>query len=180
MYRCPTPNQPNANLWRVGIAGLVLAATGALAACGSSETPTVASLDNAVPSASASASQTSSDVSFAQCMRENGLKDFKDPSAGGSFSLQVNPNDPVAKKALKACQSQTQTNFVDGGSDTRWMAAQREYSKCMRAQGLTDFPDPGPDGAQHLTGPIDAAFKAADAVCREGLSKAMTGHGPAQ
>lgn len=46
---------------------------------------------------------------LAQCMRDNGVEDFPDPSADGSVQfggagLNIDPNDPTVRAAMEKCQ----------------------------------------------------------------------------
>ncbi|GAA2635183.1 hypothetical protein SMC26_08625 [Actinomadura fulvescens] len=58
------------------------------------------------------------------------------------------------------------------GSQTELLAKHVEYSKCMRANGLKDFPDPEADpggkgvGISSTLDPDDPKYKAADGKCK--------------
>lgn len=117
---------------------LALAATGAagLSACGSS-TPS---------SQSARANQG---IKFSQCMRSHGVPNFPDPSGGGGggFHIQiggdVNPQSPSFQSAQNTC-SKLQPG---GGPVSPKTSAARHaqlvtLAQCMRAHGISSFPDP--------------------------------------
>jgi len=56
-------------------------------------------------------------LKYAQCMRENGVPDFPDPSADGGFVLQNDPNTPQFKTAEAACakyQPESMRNMTPG------------------------------------------------------------------
>jgi hypothetical protein len=97
-------------------------------------------------------------LDFARCMRENGVPNFPDPVAqpDGSFRLQRPPGvSPSAlDDALKSCQSQAQALGIDSGSaapDTDAQDQLLRLSRCMRENGIPEFPDPKP-GSDALSG----------------------------
>ncbi len=107
-----------------------------LAGCGASAKPRNAS-------ASASASRF---LAFSQCMRANGVPNFPDPSGGGiriQSGSGVNPASPSFQSAQSRC-----SKLLPGGGPPRGRASaqtKRELlatSECMRAHGVTGFPDP--------------------------------------
>jgi hypothetical protein len=126
-------------------------------------------------------------LEFAKCMRANGVPDFPDPqieNGGASIRIgpgeDVNPRDPKVRKAHEACRGK----LVAGGQgpapdDPAMEAAALEFAKCMRANGVPDFPDPQTEAAGGpglLIGPdsgIDPnspTFKAAEKTCRPKLN----------
>ncbi len=109
----------------------------AVAACGSSSKPS---------SASGSSAETAG-IKFADCMRAHGVPNFPDPGSGGGITLTpgsgVNPQSPAFQSAQNAC-----SKLLPGGgpgrgpvSETRKLAMLK-LAECMRAHGLTTFPDP--------------------------------------
>jgi hypothetical protein len=91
-------------------------------------------------------------LDFAQCMRDNGVPTFPDPvaKADGSFGFQ-RPQGVSASAlddALKSCQSEAQALGIDSGSEGGGAEAQDallKLSRCMRENGLPEFPDPKPN-----------------------------------
>ena len=75
--------------------------------------------------------------------------------------------------ALAACGSSSKKPATDRGGN-----ALIAFSKCIRAHGVTNFPDPGGGGGLNISGtginPQSPAFKYAQAAC----SKLMPGGGP--
>ncbi|MGA2927919.1 MAG: hypothetical protein ABSG43_18375 [Solirubrobacteraceae bacterium] len=75
--------------------------------------------------------------------------------------------------ALAACGSSSKTPAADPGGN-----ALIAFSKCMRAHGVTNFPDPAGSGGLNIAGtginPQSPAFKSAQAGC----VKLMPGGGP--
>jgi hypothetical protein len=121
----------------------------ALTACGSS--------DSGNSGAAASDTEQAA-LDFARCMRDNGVPSFPDPVAkpDGGFRLQRPPGvSPSAlDDALESCKSEAGAAGVDSGSaapDTGAQDQLLELSRCMRANGIPEFPDPKP-GSDALTG----------------------------
>ena len=122
-------------------------------------------------------------LAYSRCMRSHGVPDFPDPGSGGGFTItaqpgsDLGPDSPTNQRAAKACQSLLPPLKVKGGGLT---AAQKhqllEYSVCMRAHGIPDFPDPnfgnGGGGFQINGGPgsdlnpRSPAFQAAQQACQ--------------
>ncbi|HWD63849.1 MAG TPA: hypothetical protein VG405_01620 [Solirubrobacteraceae bacterium] len=83
-------------------------------------------------------------LNFAKCMRAHGVPDFPDPGSGGGIQIPngTNPAAPSFQAAQKACAR----DLPGGPFRGQATAAQKQrllaMSQCMRAHGLTDFPDP--------------------------------------
>ncbi|WP_020522582.1 hypothetical protein [Catelliglobosispora koreensis] len=181
----------------------------ALSACGAKPNDGIATAGNG--NGDTKTSDVSSDPQermrqFAQCMREQGI-DMPDPEFGengevtmrAGVATEADPNDPNAKMnakedmakfeaAHKACQKyQPEGGPMGGKLDPEMEAKMREFSKCMRENGVENFPDPqegggiivrGGPGAEGGIDPEDPAFKAAQEKCGSILPK-MQGGGPA-
>ena len=134
-----------------GLALGSLAATLVLAACGSGG-PGVASLGAAGSSptpSGGSGSKAQSSVTFSQCMRQHGITNFPDPGSRGEVSINGGPgsgldiNSPQFQSAQAACRSLLPNNGVpDPSQQAAFQAAALAVSRCMRAHGIADFPDP--------------------------------------
>jgi hypothetical protein len=92
-------------------------------------------------------------LDFSQCMRDNGVPNFPDPVAkpDGSFGLERPPDvsESALDDALKSCQSEAQALGIDSGPGAQGADTQDallEFSRCMRENGLPEFPDPEPNG----------------------------------
>jgi hypothetical protein len=97
-------------------------------------------------------------------MRDNGVPSFPDPVAApdGGFRLERPPGaSPRAlDDALASCRSEARAAGVDSGSaapDTDTQDRLLGLSRCMRANGIPEFPDPKP-GTDVLTG-LHGLFK---------------------
>ena len=97
-------------------------------------------------------------LDFAQCMRDNGVPTFPDPVAkpDGGFRLErpagVSPG--ALDDALAGCKSEARAAGIDSGSaapDAESQDQLLKLSRCMRANGISEFPDPKP-GSDVLSG----------------------------
>ena len=114
-------------------------------------------------------------LAYARCMRAHGVPDFPDPSANGGFNFNNNngpsdldPNNPQMQSAQQACKSLQPPGAVQGGQAT---AAMLRYAQCMRAHGITDFPDPSAQGPVAITprgdlNPNNPQYQAANQACK--------------
>ncbi|WP_217919877.1 hypothetical protein [Actinomadura sp. BRA 177] len=116
---------------------------------------------------------------FAQCMRENGV-DMPDPKDGRiEIRASAKPGAGGAPKdsgEVEAAQKKCAHLMPNGGKPRKPkpedLAKMRAFSKCMRDHGVSEFPDPKPDGTMLLkagpgTGidPESTEFKAAQKAC---------------
>lgn len=131
----------------IGVAALLLV----LAGCDSHDpaTPT------AIPSVGKS-DQKFAYVEFAQCMRKNGQPDFPDPvqDANGDWGFPASAEKPVAPEPCEAAYRQMRSvnqNLAEQGTHVD-IAKLRDFAKCMREQGLSDWPDPTAEGLFPLPG----------------------------
>ncbi len=85
---------------------------------------------------------------LSECMRRNGVPNFPDPSVGGGIDIGpgsgIDPRSASFQAAQITCQ---QLMPHHGGTPSPQQLAKIEqgalaFSACMRAEGLTDFPDP--------------------------------------
>jgi hypothetical protein len=180
-----------ASLRWLGIAAVVVVGVALLAAaCGSSpSSPGVANVGSGTPGpgASASGSSSGSELKFSECMRAHGIKDFPDPNAQGQRDLghigpnsDLSPNNPQFQAAHRACQSLLPQPSATQATQVRANAL--EYSACMRAHGIKDFPDPTfqnggfsiiVHGEPADEDPNNPLFQAAQQACQHYLATAQ-------
>jgi hypothetical protein len=86
-------------------------------------------------------------LAYARCMRSHGISDFPDPNAQGGFSApnNMNPNTPQYAAANNDCKSLT-GSATPPPYNPATVAALVKYAECMRAHGISDFPDPNAQG----------------------------------
>jgi hypothetical protein len=129
------------------VAGAALVAAG----CGSSSHTPSTGLSRKGPKFGVEAAYR-----YAACMRNHGVSNFPDPivsSNGGGTSIRLVVaagvgNSPAFKTAQHACQG-----ILPMPSASQVAAQQRQhtqdllaFARCLRAHGLTNFPDPNAQG----------------------------------
>jgi hypothetical protein len=161
----------------VAVLALMLALGPAACARTGTNDPQVASAQGGNTTASPSASATPSDdpdapLKFSRCMREHGLSWFPDPS-NGKMSVAI-PQGTDMKK-VEAAQEACKQYMPNGGNAPKPSAEElqqaRDMAKCMRENGIPNFPDPNPDGGMMIdagklgTGPGDPTWDKAEKAC---------------
>jgi hypothetical protein len=155
----PSFHQPRVCLLTAAaVLGVALALTG----CGGgSSSPGVAHLSSTRSTGTPSSANGSSApespaslqgaaIAFSKCMRASGVPNFPDPSAGGGFLVRANRgtiSSPVFKAAQAKCQKLIPGGGPPGpGSTTspspQTLARFLGIARCMRSNGVEDFPDP--------------------------------------
>lgn len=132
------------------LAALALIALVALiSGCGSSA-PADTGRSSGATHASAAAQQG---VKFAECMRHNGVSNFPDPNASGRLTIDAVANGssldtstPAFKQAMTACKDLEPAGFTGSKRTSQQQKAGLEFAQCIREHGVTDFPDPLPNG----------------------------------
>jgi hypothetical protein len=143
-----------------------------LAACGGDDDSGSGSTTTTAAAGSSSGEGPSDNgtgaVAFAKCMRDHGVTDFPDPSGQGQFTMgggiQSNPN---FQTAVQACQHLL-PNGLNNGGGSGGNDSILAFAKCMRENGVPDFPDPT-GGAINIGG-VDVsspAFQAASEKCSQ-------------
>jgi hypothetical protein len=136
------------------LASIALAAL-LLGACGSSG-PTASSPDG-TNADNSSADNLSANVAkaekFSQCMRAHGVGAFPDPDSSGQLTIDgiangtsLNPNTPSFRQALNECKDLEPPGFMGSARTPVQQAAALKFAQCMRDNGITNFPDPTPNG----------------------------------
>jgi hypothetical protein len=130
-------------------------------------------------------SSESGTLAYAKCMRTEGIADFPDPNASGKLEINGNKldtNSAQFKAAHEKCKSMLpQGGQPPGPPPAEVGAAQLNYAKCMRENGVTKFPDPNAEGGIDINGdtlgvdPGGPVFKAADDKCKHFLEEVATG-----
>jgi len=90
-------------------------------------------------------------VKFAQCMRDNGVKEFPDPDPSGTLTIEVvngsslDTSTPAWKKAISACKDLEPPGFTGTKRTAEQQKVALKFAQCIRDNGVKDFPDPAPD-----------------------------------
>jgi hypothetical protein len=133
-----------------------------VAGCGSGSAGTGNS--TAVGGAGSTASVHEKALRFAECMRENGVSAFPDPAPSGSFTIDgvvngssLDPNSAAFKRALEACRNLEPPGFAGAKVTPQQEVVRLEFARCMRENGVPDFPDRTPTGPLVDTNRIPSA-----------------------
>lgn len=133
--RSVLPMHPSSPCRRLWFAAAIIGCTLAITACGTSDSKS-----------SHTGSGGSGFLAFSECMRSHGVSNFPDPSAGGGIKVaqggNITPNSPAFKTAQTRCHK-----LLPGGGPPRGVSEQQREQMvrtagCMRANGVTGFPDP--------------------------------------
>ena len=165
-----------AGLRRAGLLAAALACLALVAAACSSS----ANSDAGAGPASGGGSGRQSELAFSRCMRAHGISDFPDPSSQGGIALNggpgsdLNPSSPQYQAADKACKPLLPPQKTMNPAQQAAARAQAlKYAQCMRAHGISDFPDPNSQGGIALQpkpggdlDPNNPQFQAANKACQ--------------
>ena len=147
--------------WFFGRLGLGLLALACLvlvaASCrGGSQGSHVAQLGATTTQQSSTAREVSAHaqgVAFARCMHTHGVPLWPAPSSNGAFAKsaltpgQLGVGSSQIAAAERACKSLLPTPTYSGAQQAHVLAQALRFSRCMRAHGSTNFPDPENNGA---------------------------------
>jgi hypothetical protein len=143
---------------RTAAATIATAALAVLAtACGSSPTSTASgsasTAGRSAESSNAGGSANAQLVAFSHCVRSHGVPNFPDPQAGASNAKfpsapQLRVSSSQLSTAEDACQ-----RLLPVGIDDQFPPAEvpfllrgmLPFARCMRSQGVPNFPDPALD-----------------------------------
>jgi hypothetical protein len=136
------------------------------AACGGSS--------SSPPSGGVTNQQTA--VAYAQCVRAHGVPNFPDPNSQGEIIIS---GQNINQSQLQTAKADCKKLLPAGGSgqvpesqEHAAMSQLLKYSSCMRAHGITNFPDPVSNGHgvsfPGTTGldPHSQQFQSAQQACR--------------
>lgn len=138
----------------------VLSLIGSLfAACGGASGPGVASAGSHVGTTSPSSApagnsggpisptMAKAQLAYSVCMQKHGMPSFPDPNAGGGYRGKPpwSTTSSVYVHAAKDCSYLAKSAGMVPWTDAQWTAYDAQLlkiSECMRAHGITNFPDP--------------------------------------
>jgi hypothetical protein len=124
----------------------------------------------------------STQLAYAQCMRDNGVDDWPDPKfVDGDWEIRTSEGLDLESPTFKSAEAECarvlaldgpgEANPQDTARTEEEMQRMLDFAKCMREQGI-EFPDPHLDegGISGPAGPIDGdqeGFEKARAICKE-------------
>jgi hypothetical protein len=132
-----------------------------------------------------------SELAFSRCMRAHGITAFPDPNSQGGIDLNagagtgLDPKSSQFKAAWRACRPLLPPHRAMSPAQQAEARAQAlRYARCMRAHGISDFPDPNSQGGiavQPKPGgdldPNNPQFQAADKACKSLMPGGPVGAG---
>lgn len=90
-------------------------------------------------------------LAFSRCMRANGVANFPDPDASGRTTIdsiannsKIDTASTAFRQALTACRALQPAGFTGTKRTGDQQSAALSFAQCIRANGVTDFPDPAP------------------------------------
>ena len=115
-------------------------------------------------------------VEYAQCIRANGYAEFPDPGPDGRMMVRI--TDPVAGEQFRAAQGACTDKLpsrmaaMNAPMTPERLEGLVKFAECVRAAGISGFPDPTPQGDFQLTDPAQGPASSpqvqqAMATCRE-------------
>ncbi len=103
-------------------------------------------------------------VKFAECMRANGVSAFPDPDASGELTIDgvangssLDTNSAAFEQAFSTCKNLEPPGFTGTKVTPEQRTARLEFARCVRDNGVPDFPDPTPNGPLVDTNRIPSA-----------------------
>lgn len=153
------------------VVAAVFAATILVAACGRSHaTHTRKSAD------------AGSAIKFARCMRANGVPSFPDSgatiqqgSSGHTLSINgVSVSSPAFQSAQQKCEHYISSRApISAAQQAKFAQEILKVARCMRAHGVTDYPDSGTWTGPNPN-PQSPVFKTAAKKCHTGVATSMS------
>ncbi|MGH3738522.1 MAG: hypothetical protein ACRDT6_23375 [Micromonosporaceae bacterium] len=110
-------------------------------------------------------------LAFAKCMRQNGIPNFADPEIGadGGYELKMPKDVPQATvdKAFDACKEYLPNGGAPPKVDPEDIKKMRKFAKCMRENGVENYPDPDDNGGLKAPPTGDPQLEAAEKKCAQ-------------
>jgi hypothetical protein len=120
-------------------------------------------------------------MKFAECMRKSGVREFPDPDASGTLTIDgvangssLDTSSAAFKQAIAACKDLQPSGFIGHKRTAQEQENALKFAQCIRDNGVKDFPDPTPDSPLVDTNRIPsaagngiAAINAAMQKCRD-------------
>jgi hypothetical protein len=113
---------------------------------------------------------------YAKCMRDNGVSNFPDPNPNGQYGAgheAISRDDPTFKAANEKCRDLLPAGDRHDVVGPETIQNLVTFARCMRENGVPDFPDPGADGkfprSAEEGAHDDPQFQAASEKCQQDL-----------
>lgn len=149
------------------LAATVAAGASLLAGCGGSSTGGTAAKNYS--------NSSGKKLAYAECMRSHGEPDWPDPGSNGEFNLppSIIPSSAL-DRATTHCNRLDPIKVISPAQIQKGTRVYLKFSECMRAHGVTRYPDPdsigglpaSPPGVDVNSPSYQAAFKACNNALR--------------
>jgi hypothetical protein len=110
-------------------------------------------------------------LEFAQCMRDKGVREFPDPDASGTFTIEtivngtsLDTDSPAFQRAITACKDLEPAGFTGLARTPEQQQAALKFAACIRDNGVRDFPDPA------ISDPLVDTYRIPSAATSAGMS----------
>jgi hypothetical protein len=119
---------------------------------GSGSTPTTGASTANQGAPTLTPAERAAGLAYSECMRSHGVTNFPDPNSQGQLQIQggpgtsLDPNSATFENAQKACQSKQPKPTA--AQQAQAMQHALQVSRCMRAHGIKDYPDPSNSGGR--------------------------------
>lgn len=130
-------------------------------------------------------------LTFSQCMRDHSISDFPDPDASGDLTIDqiangtsLDTTSAAFEQAMSACKDLQPAGFTGEKRTKSEQQGALAFAKCMRENGVADFPDPEPGAplintnlipSTNGSGGMDALHKAMDQCSDNAADAGVTG-----
>jgi hypothetical protein len=155
------------------IAGVLTAVALLVAACGGNGSTAAKTASNSIPDTEANA------LAYSQCMQSHGDPGFPNPKQGpggawlypGTPQTQQYISGPAYDTAQRACRKVQPNQGITPAQRQAALDQLLKLARCMRANGITSFPDPTTNGGGvglHINDNIDPSspqFQTAAKTC---------------
>jgi hypothetical protein len=115
-------------------------------------------------------------------MREKGVSEFPDPDSQGRIRIplgRVDPDSAQFQEAREACLHLAPEGWGDEQVEPGDEEVMLDFARCMRENGLPEFPDPDPNAGARITfgsvDPNDPKAQAALESCKAILQELQSG-----
>lgn len=92
-------------------------------------------------------------LAYSRCMREHGVANFPDADAEGRIRIplgSIDPDSAVFKEAGDACRHLAPEGWGDAKEGPGDAEVMLKFARCMRENGLPDYPDPDPNSGNRI------------------------------
>lgn len=97
------------------------------------------------------------------CARSHGMPNLPDPTIDSQgraeFPAGVGQPPQSVRQACQSIYNRLPASLRNDSAPAPDIAMERRFSQCVRAQGVSDWPDPNADGSYSLTRPQSGAVK---------------------